>query len=460
MSKQEEEQEEEEEWAHLACLPPTHSFLEASGQCGPQRHHGSPILQTPLTMLHLLLLLRLSCLLASSCPPDLFLLRPPGGTSLLARTSACPGSIKAYHLQFLACPDQPGTREEEKVELDEGVGHLEHLHPHSLYLVRLERGGEVVKEQNITTRAALPDGGPIASIASVSTSSLMFTWPRIDIECKKQRSQLAGIRYILKTDPNEEIVREGRLQLTTTDLELSELEPATSYSLSLHLARADGRWDSGSGRKIDVTTLPLSRLPLHLLLLLLPIVIVLLGLLVLLLVRLARRTKQKVQFKKDVKRYLQEDSVNLSYRASSSSSQATSATYIMEEPTYAVIPPKPRETIDPLPEVPEAELTKHEAGTISTLYKEEARSSVQRETFSGNVQLARERSVGEGSKEVGYVWVAGSKTLAEEENAEDEDGEGYLRANFGRTPLKEVGDESHDIVGIPAVSYIRSTNTV
>ena len=96
----------------------------------------------------------------------------------------------------------------------------------------------------------------------------------------------------------------------------------------------------------------------------------LLGLLVLLLVRLARRTKQKVQFKKDVKRYLQEESVNLSYRASSSSSQATSATYILEEPTYAVIPPKPRETIDPLPDVP-GELTKEESGTISTMYTEE-----------------------------------------------------------------------------------------
>ena len=214
----------------------------------------------------------------------------------------------------------------------------------------------MVKEQNVTTRAALPDGAPIASITSISSSSLMFGWPRIDMECKKQRSQLAGIRYILKTESSEEIVREGRLELTSTNLQLSELEPATRYSLSLHLARSDGRWDSGAGRKVEATTLPLSHLPPHLLLLLLPLVIVLLGLLVLLLVRLARRTKQKVQFKKDVKRYLQDESVNLSYRASSSSSQATSATYILEEPTYAVIPPKPRETIDPLPDVP-GELT-------------------------------------------------------------------------------------------------------
>jgi len=438
--------------------PPTHTFLEASGQCRPQHHHGPPILQKPLAMLHLLLLLLLlPCLLASSCPPDLFLLRLPGGSSLLARTSACPGSIKAYHLQFLACPDQPGTKEERRVELDEGVGHLEHLHPHSLYLVRLERGGKVVKEQNITTRAALPDGAPIASITSISSSSLMFGWPRIDMECKKQRSQLAGIRYILKTESSEEIVREGRLELTSTNLQLSELEPATRYSLSLHLARSDGRWDSGAGRKVKATTLPLSHLPPHLLLLLLPLVIVLLGLLVLLLVRLARRTKQKVQFKKDVKRYLQEESVNLSYRASSSSSQATSATYILEEPTYAVIPPKPRETIDPLPDVP-GELTKEESGTNSTMYtEEEARSPVQRESESGKVKVARERSAGEASKEVGYVWVAGSRLLAKESV---EDGDGYLRANFGRPPLGEVRDESHEIVDIPAVSYITSTNPV
>merc|ERR1719264_1492253 len=214
-------------------------------------------------MLHLLLLLLPSCLAlaSSSCPPDLFLLRPPGGTSLLARTSACPGSVTASHLEFLACPGQPGTKEEERVELEEGVAHLEHLHPHSLYLVRLERGGEVVREKNITTRAALPDGAPIASITSISSSSLMFAWPRIDMECKKQRSQLAGIRYILKTDSSEEIVREGRLELTSTNLQLSELEPATRYSLSLHLARSDGRWDSGAGRKVKATTLPLSHLP-------------------------------------------------------------------------------------------------------------------------------------------------------------------------------------------------------
>jgi len=409
--------------------------------------------QTPLNMLQLLLfLLFLPCLLASSCPPDLFLLRPPGGTSLLARTSDCPGIIKAYHLQFLACPDQPGTEEEERVELGEGVGHLEHLHPHSLYLVRLERGGKVVKEQNITTRAALPDGGPIASISSVSTSSLMFTWPRIAMECKNYRSQLTAIRYILKTEPMEEIVREGRLELTITNLEFSELEPATSYSLGLHLARSDGRWDSGTGMTVKATTLPLSHLPPHLLLLLLPLVIVLLGLLVLLLVRLARRTKQKVQFKKDVKRYLQEESVNLSYRASSSSSQATGTTYIVSEPTYAVIPPKPRETIDPLPEVPRAEeLAKDEACTISTMNKEDGpRSSVQRESELGNVQVVRE-----ASKEVGYVWVEGWRLPGKDS---DEDGDGYLRANFGRPPLTEERDDSHEIVDIPAVSYITSRN--
>merc|ERR1712233_217545 len=240
----------------------------------------------------------------------------------------------------------------------------------------------------------------------------------------------------------------GQLQLKTTNLEFSELEPATTYSLSLHLARADGRWDSGSGRKVDATTLPLSRLPLHLL----PIVVVLLGLLVLLLVRLARRTKQKVQFKKDVKRYLQEESVNLSYRASSSSSQATSATYIVSEPTYAVIPPKPRETIDPLPEVPRAEvLTKDEACTISTMNKEDgARSSVQRKSELGNVQVERE-----ASKEVGYVWVEGWRLPGKDS---DEDGDGYLRANFGRPPLGEEREDSHEIVDIPAVSYITSRN--
>ena len=237
-------------------------------------------------MLHLLLLLLPSCLLlaSSSCPPDLFLLRPPGGTSLLARTSACPGSVTATHLEFLACPGQPGTKEEERVELEEGVAHLEHLHPHSLYLVKLERGGEVVREENITTRTALPDGGPIVSIASVSTTSLMFTWPRIDIECKNHRSQLGRIQYILKTEvAGGETVREGRLELTSTNLELSELEPATSYHLSLHLTRTDGRWESGGGSKVEATTLPLAHrlLPPHLLLLLLPPVIVLLGLLVL-----------------------------------------------------------------------------------------------------------------------------------------------------------------------------------
>merc|ERR1711963_587095 len=100
-------------------------------------------------------------------------------------------------------------------------------------------------------------------------------------------------------------------------------------------------------------TLPLSLPPPHLLLLLLPLAIVLLGLLLLQLVRLARRTKQKVQFKRDVKRYLQEEQVNLSHRRSISSSQATTATYVVEEPTYAVIAPKARITIDPLPELPE-----------------------------------------------------------------------------------------------------------
>jgi len=127
-----------------------------------------------------------------------------------------------------------------------------------------------------------------------------------------------------------------------------------------------------------------------------------------------------------------------------------------QQPTYAVIPPKPRETIDPLPEVPDDEqVTKTEALSV---YKEDARSSVQRRTCSelGNVKVPRERSLGEGSKEVGYVWVAGSKILAKKEEEEEE--EGYLQANFGRPPLREDKDESHEIVDIPAVSYITSTH--
>ena len=421
-------------------------------------------------MLHRLLLF-LPCLLAFSCDPDLFLLRPPGGTSLHA-TSSCPGSITASHLQFLSCPDQPGTKEEKRVELKEGVAHLEHLHPHSLYLVRLERGGEVVREENITTRAALPDGGPVASIASVSASSLKFTWPRIDIECKKHRSQLGAIRYILKTKPEGEIIREGQLELSSTTLELSELEVDTSYSLNLHLARTDGRWDGRAGSKVDATTLPLShRFPPHLLLLFLPVAIVLLGLLVLLLVRLARRTKQKVQFKKDVKRYLQEESVNLSYRASSSSSQGTRVSYMvegleeptmeeptMEEPTYAIIPPRPRETVDPLPELPGGEPARKEAGSKSKMCC----------SMLTNMKVTRETSVGERSKEVGYIWMAGSRIFPKEKVEEekekesdgylemeeyDDEGDGYLRANFGHPPLKE-----DEIVDIPAVSYVTKTN--
>ena len=73
------------------------------------------------------------------------------------------------------------------------------------------------------------------------------------------------------------------------------------------------------------------------------------------------------------------------------------------------------------------------------------------------MEVAQERSVGETSKEVGYVWVGGSRLLARES---DEDGDGYLRANFGRPPLGEVRDESHEIVDIPAVSYVTSTNPV
>ena len=75
---------------HTWAAPPTHTFLEAAGRCSgwPRQRHGSPILQTLLAMLHRLLLF-LPCLLAFSCDPDLFLLRPPGGTSLHA-TSSCP----------------------------------------------------------------------------------------------------------------------------------------------------------------------------------------------------------------------------------------------------------------------------------------------------------------------------------------------------------------------------------
>merc|ERR1712012_657186 len=150
-------------------------------------------------------------------------------------------------------------------------------------------------------------------------------------------------------------------------VELEELQPPTNYSITFHITRDDGKWDGEDGTILKVATLPLSLLPPHLILLLPPLAIVLLGLLLLQLVRLARRTKQKVQFKRDVKRYLQEEQVNLSHRGSISSSQATSATYVVDEPTYAVIAPKPRITIDPLPELPERRRRQDKAPVVKVL---------------------------------------------------------------------------------------------
>ena len=89
------------------------------------------------------------------------------------------------------------------------------------------------------------------------------------------------------------------------------------------------------------------------------------------------------------------------------------------------------------------------------------------------MKVTRETSVGERSKEVGYIWMAGSRIFPKEKVEEekevkvesdgylemeekmecDDEGDGYLRANFGHPPPKE-----DEIVDIPAVSYVTKTN--
>ena len=410
-------------------------------------------------MHHLLLLLLLPAVSSSSCSSDLFFLRPPGGTSLLARTSACPGTIIASHVKFLACPEQPGAKEETRVHLEEGVAHLDNLHPHSLYLVKLKRDGEVVVATNTTTRPAWPEGGPIVTLVSASATSLKFTWPRVDLECKKHRSQLGSIQYIVKAALSGKKLKTGSLELTSTEVELEELQPSTNYSITFHITRDDGKWNGEDGKILKVATLPLSLLPPHLILLLPPLAIVLLGLLLLQLVRLARRTKQKVQFKRDVKRYLQEEQVNLSHRGSISSSQATTATYVVDEPTYAVIAPKPRITIDPLPELPERRRRQDKAPVVKVLTDLENVEDVNSAGVVGgsleNVNVVRESSLVEGQKEIGYVWVTKPRAVADDEQLSGRPG--YSRANFGRLPLNDDRDEIDMHVNISVASYIAST---
>ena len=104
------------------------------------------------------------------------------------------------------------------------VAHLDNLHPHSLYLVKLKRDGEVVVAMNTTTRPAWPEGGPLVTLVSASATSLKFTWPRVDLECKKHRSQLGRIQYIVKAALSGKNLKTGSLELTSTEVELEELQ--------------------------------------------------------------------------------------------------------------------------------------------------------------------------------------------------------------------------------------------
>lgn len=324
---------------------------------------------------------------------------------------------------------------ERELELEDGLAHLENLEPHSIYLVRLERGGEVVAEQEVTTRQALPSLVLEAKMSSASSSRLSFVWEKVARRCREHRGVLGGVHYTLHKNGSHEVVAEGEVKVNTTRLEVEGLQPATSYSLELHLTRQDGRWEAGGGSKLLASTLPQRDPPsLLLLLLLLPAVLVLLGLLIQLLLRCTRRRRKKQRFQKEIQQYLEEEGGHqyLRPRSSCSSSSGTTTTYVTPEPEYATIQPRPRGTVDPLPPTPR----RYQVVVAEVEVVPGANHSHLVDTMAIVAEIDQEDKL--------------EKTGTTQAALVDEV-EGYSKADFGRPP-RLVGSQEAPAV-IPLVSY-------
>jgi len=356
------------------------------------------------------------------------------------------------HKEFQACDDKSKTIKrriisETNVTAREKT--IDELHPFSRYTIELvavvrqgNRNSALKRELEVIS----PQEPPTLKVSNLEVveheaTMLAFSWTPIPLEdprvlldqarCEQFQSRLGQLHYKMTDVSEGVIVREGKLSLTATSLEVDNLNAGSEYSLSIFATNPEGQFSQSAGSTVTGRTLAAAH---DVTMVVVGVIVGLLVIIILVAVYLFLRRRGLAQRRKPIPqgetgvysaerpilRTPQRADVVRPYSDNSLSGRKS-----MED---RPLPPRPGKPEPIYQEIPAN-------GTKAPLAKEEEEEYDEAKYDDG--------------EETGFL----QPRVPTPSSVTEEDEDGYLKPNFHRFQSTEKGDDDGVPAPIPMISY-------